>query len=180
VDAVVVVIAAEAGEQLLGRAVGLAVAVLVLEDKDVGRLADEHLPARTDGVLGHGDAHRAVKVGRLVEGGRLVRLARALGVFEDDDAITLGAVERLVVHLGAVVDRLAHPDAAEVVDVHARRVDEVRLGGPELEFEAVTNGERRFALLRRHLGARHCGNSEEDGGGKRPAGHGAAGSLWGK
>ena len=58
VDAVIVVEAAEAGEQLLRRAVGLAVAVLVLEDEDVGRLADEDLVAGADRVLGDGDAER--------------------------------------------------------------------------------------------------------------------------
>ena len=62
VNAVIVVEAAEAGEQLLRRAVGLAVAVLVVEDEDVRRLADEDLVAGADRVLGHGDAERAVQL----------------------------------------------------------------------------------------------------------------------
>src|SRR5262249_10322717 len=40
VDAVIVIVAAETGEQLLRRAVRLAVAVLVLENEDVRRMAD--------------------------------------------------------------------------------------------------------------------------------------------
>ena len=94
-DAVVVVEAAEAGEELLRRAVGLAVAVLVLEHEDVRRLADEDLVARAVGVL----ARRAMPSGaidlrRLVEDRRLVGLAVAVRVLEDDDAVALRAEDR--------------------------------------------------------------------------------------
>ena len=92
VDAVIVIDAAEAGEQLLRRAVGLAVAVLVLEDQNVGRLADEDLVAGADGVLGDGDAERRQDLRRLVEDGAPCRLCRSLGVFEDEDAIALRPV----------------------------------------------------------------------------------------
>src|SRR5262249_35878180 len=89
VDAVVVLVAAEAAQQLLRWAVGLAVAVGVLEDEDVGRLADEDLVARAYRVLGDGDAQRRKGVWRLVERGGGVGTAGALRVLEDDDAVPL-------------------------------------------------------------------------------------------
>ena len=97
VNAVIVVEAAEAGEQFLRRTVGLAVAVLVLEDQNVRRLADVDLVDRARPVAvrfgGHGDAQRRQQLRRLIKRDRLVGLAGALAVFEDDDAIAFGAIE---------------------------------------------------------------------------------------
>jgi hypothetical protein len=83
VDAVVVVVTPKAGQQLLRRAVRLAVTVLVLEHQDVRRVADVDLVARPDRVLGDGDAERGQDLRGLVEHGHLVRLAGAFAVLQD-------------------------------------------------------------------------------------------------
>src|SRR5206468_1854040 len=95
VDAVVVVHAAEAGEQLLRWPIGLAVPVLVLEQVDVRRLADVDLPARPDRVLGHGDPQRRLNFRRLGEYRDLVRPALSRSVLQDQDTIALGPQYRL-------------------------------------------------------------------------------------
>ena len=63
VDAVIVVEAAKAGEELLRRAVGLEVAVLVLEDENVGRLADEDLIGDAPFLSGLGYGATAMPIG---------------------------------------------------------------------------------------------------------------------
>src|SRR5262249_28043708 len=178
VDAVIVVVAAEAAQQLLGRAVRLAVAVFVLEHENVRRVADVDAagnPSLTVGALmfcvgaligirRDRDAERGDEVGGLVKRRRLVRFAGALGVFEDDDAVAFLAIGRFVVELAAVVDRLAHPDAALVVDVDARGIDEQRLAGPECKFEAIRDGEGGLGFFGRNLGA--GGRDKQQGNGE--------------
>jgi hypothetical protein len=149
----VVVKAAEAAEQFPGRSVRLADAILVLEHEDVGRVADEDLVARPDRVLGDGDAERGKEVWRLIEGQCLISFAHGLGVFKDDDAVPGRPVGRPPVQPMAIVHRLANPDSALVVDVHAGRIDEQRLGGPERDFQSVGHPERAHGLLGWHLGA---------------------------
>ena len=61
------------------RLVGLAVAVGVLEEEDVGRVGDP------DAAVADGDARGDVQP--LGEDGELVGLAVAVGVFEDLDAV---------------------------------------------------------------------------------------------
>ena len=68
--------------------VGLAVAVVVGEDKHVGRHRDDHLVAE------HADAERTIDVSALVENRLLVGTAVVIGVFEDQDPIALRAVGR--------------------------------------------------------------------------------------
>src|SRR5262245_61327556 len=152
VDAVIVIVAAKAGEQLLGRAVRLTVAVFVLEDEDVGRMADVDAHSFAVRIRRHRDAQRRNELRVLVKRRRLVRFAGALRIFEDDDAVAFFAVERLLVQPAAVIHRLADPDAALVVDVDAGRIDEQRLGRTELEFEAVGDGEGFFGFVGRELG----------------------------
>src|SRR5262249_6630576 len=89
-DAVVVVEAAKTGEELLRWAVGFAVAVLVPELEDVGRLADEHAVGETPlrllaGLREDADTERGDQVLALVENGGLVGLPVAVLVGQDDD-----------------------------------------------------------------------------------------------
>src|SRR5262249_41902920 len=46
-----------------------------------------------------------------------------------------------IAKLAAIVHRLAHPHPPLVVDVHARRIDEHRFGGPEGDFQAFGDFE---------------------------------------
>src|SRR5207237_8499559 len=71
-----------------------------------------------------------------------------LRVFEDDDAVAVGG------ELGLpVVDAFGDPDAAALVDVHARGVDDAGLAGPGAEGDTV--GEREGLLD--FLGRLHAG-----------------------
>jgi hypothetical protein len=83
-----VVDALDAGEELLRRTVGLVVAIVVLEDEDVGGAGDDDAGAED------ADAEGGVDIVPLVEGLFAVGGAVAVGVFEDDDAIALGAARR--------------------------------------------------------------------------------------
>ena len=122
--AVIGVDPAEAGQQRVAL-VGLVVAVGVLEDEQVGAVADEDAAAAVLAVLAvallDGDAHRDGEdlVG---EDGDLVGLAVAVGVLEDLDLVgLLDAVEPLVAAAGeAVVEPLGDPDPAAGVDVDVR------------------------------------------------------------
>src|SRR5262249_12679923 len=134
VDAVVVIDAAKSAEQLAGRPIRLAVAVLVLEEKDIRRLADIYPVSRADRVLGNRDSHGRQDFLRLIEGNSLVRMPRSGRVFEDDNAVALRAEGRAMVKRVAIVDRLAHPDPSAMIDIHARRVDEERFGRPEFDL----------------------------------------------
>ncbi len=101
--------------------VGLAVAVGVGEDEDVGRNGDD------DPVAEHADAHGRVDIASLVEDGRLVGFAVAVGVFQDQDAIALGALAVAM----AIVDDLADPHAAAGIDVNIGGAEHHRLRGEE-------------------------------------------------
>ena len=70
----------------------------------------------------------AVHIAALVEDGGFVGLCVAIGVFEDEDAVALGAVAVML----AVVHDLAHPHAAAMVDVDAGGRKHHRLAGEEL------------------------------------------------
>src|SRR6266849_10108128 len=97
-------------------------------------MTDVNLVAWPDGILGHGDSQRRKKIGRLIEGGRLVRFSCSLAIFKNDNAVAFGSVRRPMVQFVPVIDRLADPDPASVIDVDARRVGKERLGGPERQF----------------------------------------------
>src|SRR5262245_32275890 len=118
-DAVVMIVALEAAEQLARRPIRLAVAVLVLEDQDVRRLAHVDRLPNTVRVWQDRNAERCEQIWGLVKNRDLVRLADAFGVFQDQDAVPFLAIERPAPELGPIVDRLAHPDTTLVVDVDA-------------------------------------------------------------
>ena len=120
--AVVVVEAAEAAQEFLRRPVAFQSAFLVFEDQNVGRLTDEDSLSLAVGIGGDGDAERGDDLLALVEDVALVGLARAGGVLEDDDAIAFGPQDGPVeVDTAIVVDGLADPNAAFVVDVDGSR-----------------------------------------------------------
>jgi hypothetical protein len=123
VDAVVVVEPAKAGEELLRRAVRLAVAVAVPELEDVGRLADEHAIRETPlGLLArlreHANTERRDQIFALVENGGLIGFPVAVLICEDDDPVALFAKNGSFEADSPVIDPLAHPDATQVIDVN--------------------------------------------------------------
>jgi hypothetical protein len=156
VDAVVVVVAAEAGEDQLGLADGPGRVSRIVDrvDPHVGRLGDVEFVAEL------GDAQRGEQVLVLDEDLVAVADAVVVGVQEDHDSVALGAEPG-----AAVVGGLTDPDAAALVDVHVGRVDHPRLGGPELGLQPLGDLERLDRLLRRLL--RHRGGGAGKQRGKR-------------
>ena len=75
VNAVIVIEAAKAGEEFLGRAIGFQVAVLILEDQDVGRLADIDSLSLAVGIGRYRDAQRSHDLFALIEDDRFIRFA---------------------------------------------------------------------------------------------------------
>src|SRR5262249_40103016 len=124
VNAVVVILSAEAGQQHFPRTVGDQIIVLVLVDVEVGRLGNVDL--RT----GDADAHRRIEVAG--EDRHLVGDAVAVGVFEH--------FEHVVGRIGdvpAVLRPFGDPHPAVSVYVDGDGVDHHRLGGEQLHFESV-------------------------------------------
>ena len=117
-------------------AVGLQVAVVVVKHKHVGGAGDDHLATRP--LADHADAKRAIHIAALIKNRLLVGLAVGVGVFEDEDPVALfpGLL------LTAVIEHLAHPDAAPRVDIDVGRAREQRLGREEGGREVVGQLER--------------------------------------
>ena len=140
VHPVVGVDAAEPGQEGVAL-VGLVVAVGVFEHEQVGAIADEDAASRVLAGLvemfldgdAHGDGEDLVG-----EHGRLVRLAVAVGVFEDLDLVGIfDALKSLVAAAGEpVIEPLGDPDASARVDVDIGGVDEQGLGRPQRRLEA--------------------------------------------
>ena len=116
------VVAAEAGDDDLAL-VGLAVAVGVLQEENVGRVGDPHA------AVADGDARGNVQ--SVGEDGELVDLAVAVGVFQDLDAVAArpGRVPR-------IFEALGDPDPAPLVERHGDRIDDVGLGRDQLDVKA--------------------------------------------
>ena len=76
----------------------------------------------------------------------LVRLAVAVGVLDDLDPVVAGLA---VAHVVRVVDRLDDPQPPALVERERDRLDDVRLGGEELEREAGRDLDELHRLLRR-------------------------------
>ena len=100
-------------------AVGNVVAVLVGEDDHVRRGRHDHLVAE------HRDAQRRVDVTTLVVDFRRVRDSVAVGVLQNQDPVTLGP--SVVPSVLAVIDDIAHPYAAAMIDVDVGGIGERRL-----------------------------------------------------
>ena len=141
VDAMVVVFAADAGEEQLAP-VGLAVAVGVGQHENVRGARNNHL------VTEHADAQRGVDARVLVENSLLVRDAIAVGVFENHNAIAGGLKNSPFLKGRAVVDALSDPDTATLINVHVSRIADHRLGGEERRFEAVRDGKFPYRFAR--------------------------------
>ena len=150
VRGVIVLRAARLGEEQF-LLVSLAVAVRVGEDEDVGRARDD------DPVAEHADAHRRVDVAALVEDGRLVGPAVAVGVLQDEDAVAFGPFAVAV----PIIDDFADPDAAAGIDVDVGGAEHHRLGGEERRLQTgshVQSGERlrrRMLILREQRRSRN-------------------------
>src|SRR5262249_45797028 len=100
--------------------------------------------------------------------------AGAGGVFEDDNAVALGAVGRPAKQLVAGVGRLAHPDPAPVVGVDGCWGVEEGLRGPQLEPPAAGPGGGVHGFFGRNLaeGGRTKTNEQGYGNVTRATGHG--------
>ena len=90
-----------------------------------------------DFVVDDRDAERRDEIRVLHEGRDLVGLARALGVFEHDDAVAF----RAAAGVAAVVHALGDPHAAVLVDFEIGWVVEQRRRGPHGDFETIRRGE---------------------------------------
>ena len=129
------VVAAEAGDDDFAR-VGLAVAVEVLHKQDVGTIGDPNA-AETDR-----DAGRDVQT--VGENGEFVGFAVAVGVFKNLDAIATGTGR-----LARIFETLGDPKSTFFVDRHGHRIDDVRLGGDQLDDETRGNFHPLDRLARR-------------------------------
>src|SRR5262249_23142792 len=103
--------------------------------EDIRRIGDP------GAAVANGDAGGDIEA--FDDGGYLVKLTVPLGAFENLDAILarLGSAAR-------IFDRLCDPDAAALVETHRHRIDNVRLGGDQLDAETG----RHLHLLERLLG----------------------------
>ena len=131
------VVAAEAGHDDFA-GVSLAVAVSILQKKDVGRIGDP------DPSVADGDSRGDIEaVGKDRE---TVGLAVAVGIFEDLDAIATwsGLAPR-------VFEAFGDPDPASLVEGHRDGIDDVGLGGDQFDLKARGNGHR-FDRLGRAFG----------------------------
>ena len=147
VGAVIVVVAAEAGEQLFRRTVGLQVAVLVF-DRPTGRGSWRRRlcrrPRRCSSAQNRPSA----------EDGDLVGLAVAVGVFS-----TLILSAGGFFGAAAIPLDFGHPHAAVRVDVDRRRVGDHRLGGEQRDLEIRFGPQAGEFVFRRRCAQR---GSRED------------------
>src|SRR5262245_46089152 len=130
-------------------------------------MADVDFAALAVGIWRNRDAQWGDDIGRLIENSSLVRFAGPLRVFEDDNAISLGPAQLVLLEeLLSVIQRFAVPDPPLVIDVEAGRIDAQRLRRPELELEAVGDFERLLGLFRRKLGMGVWNKNERKQGGE--------------
>ena len=137
VERVVVVLAAEAGEEgllLVDGGVELAVTV------HIGVLRDGRRVRDVDDVVDDGDAERGGPLRVLDESLDGIGEALALGVAEHDHAVAFGATLAALV-IGTVVDALVDPETTLRVEVDVRRVREHGRTSPEGHLEAFGNLE---------------------------------------
>ena len=126
--------AAEAGDDDLGRSVGLAVSIGVGDEEDVGRIRDPHAAVS--------NRNAAWNVEAVEEDRERVALPVAIGVFQNLDAIL--PRPRFAAR---VFERLGDPESAPLIDRHRDGIDDVRLGRDDLNREPFRNGHH----LRRRL-----------------------------
>ncbi len=116
--------------------VRLPVAIRVGEDENVRRRGDNHAVAQD------ADTHRRIDIASLVEHGRFVGSAVAVGVFENQNAIA----GRPLAGSMPVIHDLANPDAAAIVDIDIRRAGEHRLRSEQRRFQTRCHIETGHGL----------------------------------
>ena len=112
-----------------------------VKTKMFGATGDDHLVAED------ANAHARIDVAALVEDCLLVGAAIAVGVFEDEDAIAGGPLAVVA----AIVDDVADPDPAAVIDVDVGGIGEHRLGREQCRLHAgrdIETGNGVFRLMR--------------------------------
>ena len=122
-------------EALLG--VGDVVSVLVSEDDHVRCSCHDHLVAENR------DSQSGIDVAALVVDLRGVRHPVAVGVLQNQDPVALGP--SVVPAVLAVVDDIAHPHAAAIIDIDVGGIGERRLRSEQGRFEPridVKSGQR--------------------------------------
>ncbi len=113
---VVVLRAADAGKERL-LFVRLVVAVHVGEHLHLVQRADDDARVFAIHRAEHAHAVRGIDVAPLIKHRLFVDLAIAVGVLKNENAVALGSLAIVV----AIVDHLANPHAAAMVDVDIRR-----------------------------------------------------------
>ena len=73
----------------------------------------------------------------MVEDRGFIGLAISVGVFKDQDSVTLGLGGILGIELDTVVVRFRDPDPTPVVDVHVGRIGEHGFGSEKCQLEPV-------------------------------------------
>ena len=137
VERVVMVLAAEAGEEsllLVDGGVELAVTV------HVGVLRDGRRVRDVDDVVDDGDAERRGPLGVLDEGLDGISEALALGVAEHDHAVAFGATLTALV-VSTVVDAFIDPEAALGVEIDVGRIGDLRGSRPDRHLETFGHRE---------------------------------------
>ena len=120
VDAVVVLLAPDAGEQQL-LAVTPTVAVVIVE-------REHFLPGTNDDTVAeHANAVGRVDIGALMEDRDPIRFAITILVLQNEDAVALPALAKMP----PVVDDLANPDPSTGIDIDRRRAQNHGFGSKE-------------------------------------------------
>ena len=147
VNAVVVVEAAEAGEELLRRAIRLRLGlVLAGEFENVRRLGDQHTQGFVLGVWDYHHAERVVEFLALVKRDRLRGFAFAFFIDQNLNAIAFRTYERFVPQLATVVHGFSNPHATLMIDINTGGVEEHRFGCEEFDLQPIArlHGGERF------------------------------------
>ena len=118
------------------------------EHNKVGRLRNNH------SIPKHSNTQRSPQVQVLRKYFGLVRPSVAVGVFQDDDAVTRRAVifTNHSRQRSTIVDAFQHPDTAACVNVDIGGIDDIRLRGPQGYLHAVRCLQPLSGLARGLLG----------------------------
>src|SRR5579875_3382582 len=118
--------------------ISFAVAVCVLEEKNVWRLSDDQSAV---------DAHHAGRNAEFVsEKSELIGFASAGGVLGDDNAVVALTVGMLIV---GVINTFGNEGAAASIPSNSDRFEDVRLSGEQLDTETTRHAQMFHRLGRR-------------------------------
>jgi hypothetical protein len=144
VNPVVVLSSLDAGEEHF-LAIGFGIAVIVVEAEHAVAGGDD------DSIAQHADSVSRIDFAALIEDGFLVGHAVAVGVFQNQNAVTFGSIGIVAVGEAPIVDDFANPDSTEMIDVDVRWAEQHRLGGEELQFNAIGHIQSRNSVLWRAI-----------------------------